>query len=287
MGEQYALRIAGGARGVQQGQRVVGRDRRHPGRDLAGIGRQPFPAKRREVGPRQVPVAGRAGRRVADDDLLDPRQLVEGRLPAVELGGPVEHRHPGVAVRGHVGDLLGGQRGVQRHAKAARVHRPEVGNHVLAAVRQHQRDPLAGRQPERGEPGRRLEHPLPRLLPGQGVPAIAGPVPASSAYAPASPAVSATCRSSSHSVRPAIASSISARCRAMSAAHPVLRPRRRGRDGESAGGQPIDPDGPSRAVTSHFGVYVTAKKRDHRVNLAAWPAGAAGPAPASAAAGAG
>src|SRR5690348_10567551 len=42
------------------------------------------------------------------------------------------------------------------------------------------------------------------------------PVPASSEYASASPEVSATCRNSSHSVRPAIAPSISARCRVMS-----------------------------------------------------------------------
>ena len=53
------------------------------------------------------------------------------------------------------------------------MHRPEVGEDVLAAVREHQRDPLARRQAKRGEPGRRLEHPPPGLLPGHGPPATA------------------------------------------------------------------------------------------------------------------
>ena len=57
-----------------------------------------------------------------------------------------------------------------------------------------------------------------RLQPGQGLPAVPGPgiAPASSEYAQASPEVSATCRNSSHSVRPAITPSISARRRTMS-----------------------------------------------------------------------
>jgi hypothetical protein len=55
------------------------------------------------------------------------------------------------------------------------MHRPEVGQRVLATVRQHQHDPLAGRQPQRREPGRHLQHPLPGLLPGQRPPAGPGP----------------------------------------------------------------------------------------------------------------
>jgi hypothetical protein len=42
--EQDALGVAGGARGVQQGQRVVGLDRRHPGSDLPRLGGEPFAA---------------------------------------------------------------------------------------------------------------------------------------------------------------------------------------------------------------------------------------------------
>jgi hypothetical protein len=55
------------------------------------------------------------------------------------------------------------------------MHRAEVSQHMLAAVREHQRDPLAGRQPQRGETRRHLQHPLPHLRPGQGPPASTCP----------------------------------------------------------------------------------------------------------------
>jgi hypothetical protein len=41
--------------------------------------------------------------------------------------------------------------------------RAQVGEHMLAAVRQHQRDPLAGRQPQGDEPGCRRQYLLPHL----------------------------------------------------------------------------------------------------------------------------
>jgi len=81
---------------------------------------------------------------------------------------------PGIAVRGHVRDLLRRQRAVQRHPQAARMHRPEVGQDMFAAVRQHQCHPLARRQPEGREPGRYFQHQLPSLGPGQGLPAVTG-----------------------------------------------------------------------------------------------------------------
>ena len=71
--EQDTLGIAGGPRGIQQGQRVIGRDRRHPGRDLTWVGGEPLPAQRREVSPRQIPITGGAGGWITDNDLLDPR----------------------------------------------------------------------------------------------------------------------------------------------------------------------------------------------------------------------
>src|SRR5690349_18862854 len=73
------------------------------------------------------------------------------------------------------------------------------------------------------------------------------PVPASSEYASASPAVSATCRSSSHRVRPAMTSSISARCRTMSLLimSSTSSSRRTGQ--------------PGRAVAGCSGRYVTAR----------------------------
>jgi len=175
VGEHDALGVAGGARGVQQGQRVPGLDRRHPGGDLIRVGGAPVPAQRHQAVPGHVPVTGRAGPRVPDDDRGEPGQPVQDRLPAGQLGRPVQHRDPGITVRGHVRDLFRRQRGVQRHPQAARMHRAQVGQHVLAAVREHQRDPLAGRQPQCGEPGRYFQHPLPRLRPGQGLPAITGP----------------------------------------------------------------------------------------------------------------
>ena len=174
VGEHDALGVAGGARGIQQGQRVTGPDRRHPGRDLIRVGGEPFPAQRHQAVPGHVPVIGWAGHRVPDDDRGEPRQLVQDRLPAGQLGRPVQHRDPGITVGGHVPDLLRRQRGIQRHPQAARMDRAEVGQHMLAAVRQHQRDPLAGRQPQGGEPGCHLQHPLPHLRPGQGPPAVAG-----------------------------------------------------------------------------------------------------------------
>ena len=175
VGEQDALGVAGGARGVQQGQRVIGLDRRHPGRDLTRPGGEPFPAQRREVSPRHIVITGRAGRWITDDDLGYPRQLLQDRLPAGQLGRPVQHRDPGIAVGGHIRDLLRRQRCVQRHPQAARVHRAEVGQDMLAAVREHQRHPLARRQPQRGEPGCGFQYLLPGLQPGQGLPAVTGP----------------------------------------------------------------------------------------------------------------
>jgi hypothetical protein len=55
------------------------------------------------------------------------------------------------------------------------MYRPEIGQDMLAAVREHQSDTLTGRQPHGGESGCHFQHPLPHLRPGQGLPAGPGP----------------------------------------------------------------------------------------------------------------
>ena len=46
---------------------------------------------------------------------------------------------------------------VERHRHSPGVHHPEVGEHVLDPVRQHQRDPLTRLQAEADQPGGELE----------------------------------------------------------------------------------------------------------------------------------
>ena len=119
--------------------------------DGAGIGSEPLLAQRGEGVPGQVLVPGRAGGRVPDDDLLHAGQAVEDLLPAGELGGAVQHRDPGVAVPRDVGDLVRRQGGVEGDRGPARVHGGQVGEHVLGAVGEHERHPLALGQAQGGE----------------------------------------------------------------------------------------------------------------------------------------
>ena len=81
-----------------------------------------------------------------------------------------------VAVGRHVADLVGRERGVDGHRHSPGVHGAKVGKHVLNPVRHHQRDPLAGLQPEGSEPGRQLQCLLPGLPPGDRLPRAAVPV---------------------------------------------------------------------------------------------------------------
>ena len=120
--------------------------------------------------------AGRAGGRVAHDDVPQAGQLVQHRLPAGQLGGAVDDRDPGLAVGRHVGDLVRGQRRVEGDRHAPGVQRAQVGQHVLDPVGQHQRHPLPRLEAERGEGRRQLERPLAGLGPGQGLPRPAVPV---------------------------------------------------------------------------------------------------------------
>ncbi len=170
VGDDDALRVPRGARGVEHGSRVGGIDRRDPVGDGAGRGRMPLAAQRGEVRPAQELIAGRAGGRVAHDDLPQPGQLGQDRLPAGQLRPAVEHGDPGVAVGGHVADLVSGQGRVHGHRHSPGVHHRKIGQHVLGPVRQHQRDPLARLQAEVDQGGGELKCLLPRLLPGQGLP---------------------------------------------------------------------------------------------------------------------
>ena len=176
VGDDHALGVAGRTGGIEHGRRVGRPDGGGPAGDLIRAGGQPRGAERREVRPAQVEIPGRAGGRVPHDDLLQAGQAGQHRLPPGQLVRAVEHGDPRVAVGGHVADLLGGQRGVDRHRHSAGMQGAQVGEHVLDPVRHHQRHPLARLQAERGEPGRERQRLLMGLPPGDGLPRAAVPV---------------------------------------------------------------------------------------------------------------
>ena len=170
VGDDHALGAARGARGVEQGHRVIRRDL--PIRSVTADRRrgEPVPAQRLEVLPGDVAVVGRAGFRVPHDDLHEAGQPVQRRLQPGQFGDPVDDGDAGVAVGGHEGDLVGGQRGVERHRDATGVHGRQVREHVLDPVGHQQRHPLTGLQAQLDQAGRQFHRPPPGLRPGQRLP---------------------------------------------------------------------------------------------------------------------
>ncbi len=153
---------------------LIARPARRPRRAARPAGARPSSSSASQVTNR--PSSGGHAVGIAHHDGPQAGQPVEYRPPAGQLGRAIQDGDHGVAVAGHVGDLLGGQGGVEGHRDAARVHRAQVGQDVLGAVRQHHPDPLARLQAKRDEPGRHREGQLPGLTPGDRLPlAAVGP----------------------------------------------------------------------------------------------------------------
>jgi hypothetical protein len=136
----------------------------------------PVAPQRHQVRPAQVLLARGAGGRIPDHDLLQPGEAGQRGLQPGQLVGAVDDGDPGVAVRGHIGDLVRGQRRVERHGDCARVHGGQVREHVLQPVGQEQGDALARGQAEPGQARGQLEHALPGVGPGQRLPGGVGGV---------------------------------------------------------------------------------------------------------------
>ena len=136
-----ALGRAGGARGVEDGERVGGEDRR-----LGVIGGR---RSRVEVGQARPGAARDAcgqpciGRGIADDPQRLERRAVElgRRQPRDEA--VLDHEQPRRAVAQHVGDLRSHRRGVDRHHRRAEPAAGDEDLDQLDPVREHDRDPVA------------------------------------------------------------------------------------------------------------------------------------------------
>ena len=206
MGEHHALRVPGGARGVQDRQRVL---RAHGAPQVVvPAGSAPAPRGRARAGRSSPRTGGRRRERgvVDDHDRGDARALLEREPPTGELVGPLEHDHRRLGVAGDVGDLLRRQGRVDGHRGPARVHLGEVGEDVLGPVRGHHRDRVVRREPECDVAGREVEGLLPDLVPRQRPPA--SPTPTLSEYAGARPLRDGPA-SAVQNVRPSIRRSIS------------------------------------------------------------------------------
>ena len=173
--EHHALGVPGGAGGVEDRDRVLGVDRRHPTGDLVLVGGPQLATARQQRRPGQGAVEVWRGGRVEDDQgdagVGDP-----GVGPARHVVGGLEDDDRRTGVPRDVGHLVGGQGVVDRHRHRAGVHGRDVGQDVLEPVRGHDRDPVTGAYAEVHQRRRDVERGLAQLAPGQRAPA--GAVPA-------------------------------------------------------------------------------------------------------------
>ncbi len=155
MGQLHALRGAGGAGCVDQGQQIVETD---PG------GRRLVVEVR--IGRDQVLVAPGAAVAVEDDQVLEIGQLPAGLLERLQEA-LLDDRHLGAGVADHVGDLLRRCRLIDRERDRAERHRAEVDREELEPVVEHQRDRVPLADAERREAARDRARPGAQLVPGQ------------------------------------------------------------------------------------------------------------------------
>jgi hypothetical protein len=148
----HALGRAGGPRGVDQAQHVLGLDRA-PGRLKVEL----RPPQRLELLDRERP---RCPVGAVDDDhvleLLGPLARLQHRRQE----GPLSDDHAVAGVGDHVLDLLGRGGVVDGEAGGAEVHRGGVGELEGRPVDEHEADRVASPDAERSEPGGSPAHPL-------------------------------------------------------------------------------------------------------------------------------
>jgi hypothetical protein len=151
--EHASLRRARRARGVDDHEGVLGRDRGDALVELGRLAPAPAPAQLR---PGKGADEGR--RRVDHDDVPQLRQL---RLAPTDLGEllrVLHHDRHGLRVLERVAGLRGGVGLVDRDGDSSRARDPEVGLRPLGARVGEDGDPLVGLQAEVHEPEGDLAH---------------------------------------------------------------------------------------------------------------------------------
>ncbi len=138
LGQHHALRLAGGARGVDERGHVVRPRGGSAATDLGVVG---FLPPGEEIRPADDTRARR--HLVHQHDRLQPGRRLSAGLEPLERFAVLDHRHHGLRVLGDVAALLGGA--VRVDPGRARPHRDrrEVGDEPLRAVLGQDHDPLA------------------------------------------------------------------------------------------------------------------------------------------------
>ncbi len=149
VGELHALGRPGRSRGVDERDQVLGRD---------GL-------------PGGVEVEARASARGQLVERLDDHDVLEGGAARLRGLDPIEERrlgdeHTVARVAQQVLDLLRRRGVVDRERHRAEVHRRDVHEVELGAIREHERHRVAPLHAETGEPGREVSHALGVLAPG-------------------------------------------------------------------------------------------------------------------------
>lgn len=149
VGQPDPLGVAGRARGVDDGQRVLGAGLL-PGL-LEGVGAVQPGAARVQGG---VGVVGASVRGLDDDEPLQGDGAVgEQGFPAGEFAGALDDGDPRPAVAGYVGDLFGRGGPVHGDGDRAEVDERQVGEPVLGAVAHHEQDVFAAPDAQGGVAG--------------------------------------------------------------------------------------------------------------------------------------
>ena len=155
----HALGRPGGARGVDQGEHVVGLDGAPRGLEV-----EVLRCPRLDVVEGQGAVLALA---VDDHDVLEVLGALGGLANGVEEG-TLGHDHAALGVAGQVLDLLGRVGVVDREGRGAQMHGGGVDPVVLGPVGEHDGERVPARDPEAGEAGGGALDPLGVLGPGDG-----------------------------------------------------------------------------------------------------------------------
>ena len=172
-GEHHALRVAGRARGVDDGGEVLGAHLRGPTTHGLAVPCQSLAAARPEL---------LEGRRPGDRVQVEAHDVVKGRqlgANLLHLGGLDGVRdeydlRPGVLQ--DVGHLLGGQRGVDGRIRGPGAQGPEVGDRPLRPVFGEDSHTIALVDPEGPQAQGDLLHGRAQLVGARGLPPLGGVV---------------------------------------------------------------------------------------------------------------
>lgn len=171
VGEADALGVAGGARGVDDGQRVLGTGLL-PGL-LEGLGA----VRARAARPQGAVAAVRSCLRGLghDEPLQRDPGVGEQRFPPGQLAGALDHGEPSPAVAGDVGYLLRRGGPVDGDGDGPEVDEGQVAEPVLGAVAHHEQHVLAALDAEGGVAGGEDGDLAADVGPAEGGPAFAVP----------------------------------------------------------------------------------------------------------------